>query len=87
MSIKYHTKLQLLKKAGWKCERCGIEVYLDKRKSKDKNARRAHFHHIIHRANGGSDSAENLLVTCWQCELEYHQSEISFELQNNLLNK
>jgi 5-methylcytosine-specific restriction endonuclease McrA len=50
----------------WKCKR---ELRMNGSK---KKLPRAHFHHLVHRAQGGTDAPENLVLTCWECECVTH---------------
>ena len=51
--LRYDT----LKRAGSRCELCGIAA----------NERALHVDHIIPRKHGGSDEPENLQALCWLC--------------------
>ena len=43
-----------LRRAGWKCEKCGIPGLLE-------------VHHVLPVARGGADSLDNLEVLCRNC--------------------
>lgn len=54
-------------------KRDGVCIYC-LNKSRDLQA-----HHIISRAQGGSDILENLISLCWKCHRLYHDGHISKE--------
>ena len=59
-----------------RCRRCGKELYLNKNgKEKVKGKMKSHMHHIIQRCEGGKDELNNLMLTCWPCETEYHRNK------------
>lgn len=39
------------------------------------------LHHIIHRSQGGSDSAENTLALCWDCHEDHHRGRRKVEIR------
>ena len=71
--MKKMTKLFVFTRDGFKCQRCGVQLYFYTYVPKTKNKKRAHIHHIKHRSQGGDNSPENLLSTCWPCECKDHK--------------
>jgi hypothetical protein len=65
-------KIQLLLEAGWACQRCGKEVTLNGRGDSVTKPDTACLHHIVHKSSGGTSANDNLLVTCGECEPQYH---------------
>jgi 5-methylcytosine-specific restriction endonuclease McrA len=53
-------RLAVLKRDGWRCQRCGGRTQLD-------------VHHISSRARGGADTPENLIVLCRRCHRMLHE--------------
>ena len=67
-------KILLYNEKGGKCERCGCPLYLRKSYAKVGGGEvKAHVHHKEHINNGGTHDYDNLLLTCWKCECNYHQ--------------
>ena len=52
---------------GYKCRACG--------KSKHKDGVRLEVHHIIRRADGGTDVPENVVTLCEECHEAHHKGE------------
>lgn len=52
---------------GYRCRACG--------KSKHKDGVKLEVHHIIRRADGGTDVPENVVTLCEECHKAHHQGE------------
>ena len=52
---------------GYKCRACG--------KSKHKDGVRMEVHHIRHKADGGTDTPDNVVTLCEDCHKAHHQGE------------
>ena len=65
-------KLAVLIRDGFLCQRCGRRLYLRK-SHKQPGDVKAHIHHIIHKEDGGDDSVDNMISTCWPCECRAHK--------------
>ena len=52
---------------GYKCRACG--------KSKHKNGVKLEVHHIIRKADGGTDVPENVVTLCEDCHKAHHKGE------------
>ena len=52
---------------GCKCRACG--------KSKQKDGVRLEVHHVIRRADGGTDTPENVVTLCEECHKAHHRGE------------
>lgn len=53
-------RLDALRRAGWKCEKCG-------------KAGRLEVHHKVRIADGGTDELENLQCLCRKCHFAKHE--------------
>ena len=71
MSVKQQIRKEIFEENNGKCQRCKCDLYLYKNGKDTRNKKKAHFHHIIHRSDGGTDTKENLLLTCWDCEKSF----------------
>jgi hypothetical protein len=58
---------------GYKCRACG--------KSKHKDGVKLEVHHIIRRADGGTDVPENVVTLCHECHEKNHQGEKKLRLR------
>lgn len=61
-SIPNSVKVEVRKRCGFGCVICGDPEY--------------DYHHIIHHASGGADSAENLVILCPTHHSSYHRGTI-----------
>ena len=61
-------KVALAKERGGRCEDCG-----------NINFAILHVHHIVERANGGSDDLSNLRLLCPNCHSEGHHGVCTYE--------
>jgi len=59
-------KERVFKRDGGRCKRCNAVLYLN-REDKSPGKKKAHLHHVIPKSKGGSNDADNLLLTCWKC--------------------
>lgn len=50
----------VLERDSFRCTECGAQNNL-------------HLHHVVHRANGGSEDADNLVTLCPRCHYEKHK--------------
>ena len=69
---KYRIRKEIYIENNGKCQRCGCELYIHGNQKDKKGKKRAHFHHKIFRCDGGKNEKENLLLTCWDCEVKFH---------------
>ena len=67
----FNTREYVLFRDNHQCQNC-------KGKSKDKIL---NVHHIIHRANGGSNQPDNLITLCKTCHDNYHQGKIKLKVK------
>jgi 5-methylcytosine-specific restriction endonuclease McrA len=51
---------QILQRDGWRCQWCGSLAGVE-------------VHHLLHRSQGGPDSAENLISLCPSCHKSAHR--------------
>ena len=58
---------------GYKCRACG--------KSKHKDGVKLEVHHIIRRADGGTDVPENVVTLCHDCHEAHHKGEKKLKLK------
>ena len=58
---------------GYKCRVCG--------KSKPKDGARLEVHHIIRKADGGTDVPENVVTLCEDCHKAHHRGERKLKLK------
>ena len=58
---------------GYKCRVCG--------KSKHKDGARLEVHHIIRKADGGTDVPENVVTLCEECHKAHHRGERKLKLK------
>ena len=58
---------------GYKCRACG--------KSKQQDGVRLEVHHIIRRADGGTDVPENVVTLCEDCHKAHHKGERKLKLR------
>ena len=58
---------------GYKCRACG--------KSKHKDGVRLEVHHIIRKADGGTDVPENVVTLCEECHKAHHRGERKLKLK------
>lgn len=58
---------------GYKCRACG--------KSKHKDGVKLEVHHIIRRADGGTDVPENVVTLCEDCHKAHHKGERKLKLR------
>ena len=58
---------------GYKCRVCG--------KSKHKDGARLEVHHIIRKADGGTDVPENVVTLCEDCHKAHHRGERKLKLK------
>lgn len=56
-----------LNRDNYRCTVCGETEFLE-------------VHHIIHRANGGTDDLDNLITLCRKCHAEKHKGEPIYNL-------
>lgn len=86
MATKQQVRKEIFEERGSKCERCDQPLYLYKNGKDTRGRSKAHFHHKIHRSEGGTDSKDNLLLTCWNCERSHHNK---YNVQNRprIINK
>jgi 5-methylcytosine-specific restriction endonuclease McrA len=84
MNYKNRKRIKILERDNWKCRRCGEPLFMtynkDDRtykvmKSYKSGKRRAVFHHIVHKQDGGTDRIDNLISSCKRCETEYHRED------------
>ena len=71
--VKKDKKKRLMDLRGAECERCHCPLHLEGEYPDWPGSKEAHAHHIVSRWAGGTDKDENLLLTCRDCEEEYHQ--------------
>jgi len=69
---KYQVRKKIFMERAGKCERCGRTLYLHGNEKNIKKKRKAFFHHKIFKSNGGNNHPDNLLLTCWPCEVKFH---------------
>jgi 5-methylcytosine-specific restriction protein A len=55
----------VLYRDGHRCQRCG---------SPDTTTHRLHVHHVVARAEGGTDSLDNLVTLCALCHPQVERS-------------
>ena len=58
---------------GYKCRVCG--------KSKHKDGVKLEVHHIIRRADGGTDTPDNVITLCHDCHEAHHKGERKLKLK------
>ena len=64
---------------GGKCRACG--------KSKRKDGVRLEVHHVIRRADGGTDVPENVVTLCEECHKAHHRGERKLKLRRPPMHK
>ena len=69
----WNVREYVLHRDGHKCQHCGG-------KSKDKVL---NVHHIISRADGGTDKPCNLITLCEKCHDSYHKGKIKLEIKKH----
>lgn len=69
----YNIREYLLYHANHKCQHCGG-------KSGDKIL---NVHHVKPRANGGTDTVDNLIVLCETCHKNYHNGKITLKIKRS----
>jgi hypothetical protein len=67
--MSFKTKLAVLERDQWKCQRCGCDLYYAMSYKKN-GSRKAHVHHVIYKSKGGTYTVDNLISTCWPCECQ-----------------
>lgn len=64
---------------GCKCRACG--------KSKHKDGVRLEVHHVIRRADGGTDTPENVVTLCEECHKAHHRGERKLKFRRPPMHK
>lgn len=62
ISRNYKTRFSVLKRDGFRCQYCGADP------KKDESVI-LHVDHIIPKSKGGGDEMENLVTSCFKCNI------------------
>ena len=61
------SRLEILNRDNWTCQRCGIKVHDESSGENWNNEQKAHLDHIIPISLGGDSTPDNLQVLCRTC--------------------
>lgn len=62
-NIPNSTRKAVYRRDGYRCALCD-------------DTRGIQIHHIVHRSQGGSDEAMNLITLCWRCHAAVHGTRL-----------